>query len=117
VDNVVSRSADRPIILTDQLRTGKGIQLERLIPYSHNYLLQGNIHHVAAGGGSDGDIVHSGEEIGYVLEGEIELSVDGRRYQIKAGDSFHFRSEMPHGYRNIGAKPARVIWINTPPTF
>ena len=105
------------MILTDRLRVGKGIKLERLIPYSHSYLLQGNIHHIATGGRSDGNIVHSGEEVGYVLEGEIELTVDGRRYRAKAGDSFHFRSELPHGYRNVGAKPARVIWINTPPTF
>jgi quercetin dioxygenase-like cupin family protein len=115
--NVVSHPGARPVILTDRLRIGKGIRLERLIPYLHSFLLQGNIHHVAAGGGSDGNIVHSGEEVGYVLDGEIELTVDGRRYRAKAGDSFHFRSELPHGYRNVGAKPARVIRINTPPTF
>jgi transcriptional regulator with XRE-family HTH domain len=117
VDSVVSHPGARPVILTDRLRVGKGIKLERLIPYSHSYLLQGNIHHIATGGRSDGNIVHSGEEVGYVLEGEIELTVDRHRYRVKAGDSFHFRSELPHGYRNVGAKPARVIWINTPPTF
>ena len=117
VGNVVSQRGARPVILTDRLRIGKGIRLERLIPYSRSYLLQGNIHHIATGGGSDGNIVHSGEEVGYVLDGEIELTVDGRHYRAKAGDSFHFRSELPHGYRNVGAKPARVVWINTPPTF
>jgi transcriptional regulator with XRE-family HTH domain len=117
IGGVLSHSGSRPVIVTDQLRMGKGIRLERLIPYSHSYLLQGNIHHVAAGGRSDGNIVHSGEEVGYVLEGEIELTVDGRRFRAKAGDSFHFRSELPHGYRNIRSKRARVIWINTPPTF
>ena len=117
VGNVVSHPGARPVVLTDRLRIGKGIRLERLIRYSHSFLLQGNIHHVATGGGSDGNIVHSGEEVGYVLDGEIELTVDGRRYRAKAGDSFHFHSERPHGYRNVGAKPARVIWINTPPTF
>ena len=114
---VISHPDSRPVILTDQLRVGKGIKLERLIPYSHGYLLQGNIHHIDTGGRSDGNIVHSGEEIGYVLEGEIELTVDGRRYRAKMGDSFHFRSELPHGYRNVGVTPARIIWINTPPTF
>jgi transcriptional regulator with XRE-family HTH domain len=114
---VISHPGSRPVILTDQLRVGKGIKLERLIPYSHSYLLQGNIHHIDTGGRSDGNIVHSGEEVGYVLEGEIELTVDGRRYRAKEGDSFHFRSELPHGYRNVGTKPARIIWINTPPTF
>jgi transcriptional regulator with XRE-family HTH domain len=114
---VVSRAGERPIIVTDQLRTGKGVQLERLIPYSREYLLQSNIHLIEPGGRTDGPISHAGEEIGYVLEGEIELTINGNRYRAKTGDSFHFRSELPHAYRNIGSKPARVLWVNTPPTF
>ncbi len=115
-DRVVSHAGERPVLVTDNLRTGKGIKLERLIPYSREHLLQGNIHTIAPGGGSEA-IVHSGEEIGYVLEGEIELVLDGKKHRAKAGDSFHFRSELPHAYRNVGAKVARVLWISTPPTF
>lgn len=113
---IVSRAGERPIIVTDKLRTGKGIQMERLIPYSREHLLQGNVHMVAPGGRSE-PIVHAGEEIGYVLEGEIELVIDGTKIKAKRGDSFHFRSELPHWYRNVGAKQAKVLWINTPPTF
>ena len=116
-DRIVSHGGERPVLMTDNLRTGKGIQLERLIPYSREHLLQGNIHMIAPGGGSDAAIVHAGEEIGYVLEGEIELVINGERLRAKAGDSFHFRSEIPHAYRNVGSKTARVIWISTPPTF
>lgn len=115
-DRVVSRAGERPVLMTDNLRTGKGLQLERLIPYSREHLLQGNIHRIAPGGGSEA-IVHAGEEIGYVLEGEIELVVGGQRFRAGKGDSFHFRSELPHAYRNVGTKVARVLWISTPPTF
>lgn len=113
---IVLRASERPLLMTDNLRTGKGIQMERLIPYSREHLLQGNIHRVAPGGRSE-TISHSGEEVGYVLEGEIELVVDGKRHRAKAGDSFHFRSELPHSYRNATARTARVLWISTPPTF
>jgi transcriptional regulator with XRE-family HTH domain len=113
---VVSRAGERPVLMTDNLRTGKGLELERLIPYSREHLLQGNIHRIAPGGGSEA-IAHAGEEIGYVLEGEIELVVDGQCFHAGRGDSFHFRSELPHAYRNIGTKTARVLWISTPPTF
>jgi transcriptional regulator with XRE-family HTH domain len=116
-EGVVSHAGERPVIVTDQLRKGRGIRLERLIPYARENLLQGNIHLVAPGGRSAGNIVHSGEEIGYILEGQVELTVGGKRFRVKQGDSFHFRSELPHGYRNIGSKPARILWINTPPTF
>jgi transcriptional regulator with XRE-family HTH domain len=115
-DRIVSRAGERPVLMTDNLRTGKGLELERLIPYSREHLLQGNIHRIAPGGGSEA-ITHAGEEIGYVLEGEIELVINGKRLCVKAGDSFHFRSELPHSYRNIRSKTARVLWISTPPTF
>jgi transcriptional regulator with XRE-family HTH domain len=115
-DRVISHAGERPVLVTDNLRSGKGIQLERLIPYSREHLLQGNIHTIAPGGGSEA-IVHSGEEIGYVLEGEIELLLDGKKHRAMPGDSFHFRSELPHAYRNVGTKTARVLWVSTPPTF
>ena len=55
-------------------------------------------------------IQHEGEEFGYVLEGEIELNVAGRPYRLNKGDTFHFRSERAHSYRNVGRKKARVLW-------
>lgn len=115
-ERIVSQAGERPMLVTDNLRSGKGIQMERLIPYARNHLLQGNIHVIEPGGGSEA-IAHAGEEIGYVLEGEIELTIDGKKMPAKAGDSFHFRSELPHAYRNVGATKARVLWVNTPPTF
>lgn len=116
-DSVVTRKDERPMISTDQLRNGHGIQLQRLIPYAPGYLLQGNVHVIEPGGYSSEGLVHQGEELGYVLEGVIQLVVDGNVYTASAGDSFLFRSEKPHSYKNIGDEVARVIWVNTPPTF
>ena len=48
-ESVVSHAGERPVIVTDQLRKGRGIRLERLIPYSRENLLQGNIHLIAPG--------------------------------------------------------------------
>lgn len=113
----VTKAGERIMIHTDQSRKGKGLILERLIPYSEGHLLQGNIHHIEVDGGSEGMLQHDGEEFGYVLEGRIELIVDGKPYVVEQGDSFCFRSEKAHGYRNVGEKPAQIIWLNTPPSF
>jgi transcriptional regulator with XRE-family HTH domain len=116
--SVVTRAQDRPVIQTDQVRRGEGIRLERLVPYSASSLLQGNIHVIQPGGGSDHGLQHEGEELGYVIEGRLELVVDGVTYLAETGDSFFFRSDLPHSYRNASdTVPARIIWINTPPTF
>lgn len=91
--------------------------MERVIPYTKQHLLQSNIHVVAPGGSSFGLISHEGEEVGYIIAGEIELFVGDKSYQLRAGDTFCFRSEMGHGYSNSGPEEARVLFVNTPPTF
>ena len=113
----VMRNGERLMIKTDALRRGPGVRLERLVSNSVSRLLQANIHHVAAKGSSDGLISHEGEEMGYVLEGAIELDVDGIKVALATGDTFFFNSSLPHGYRNPGTVEARVLWVNTPPSF
>ena len=116
-DPVVTRAGKRSIVEMDALRRGEGILMERVIPYAKGHLLQSNIHVVAPGGSSFGLISHEGEEVGYLIEGEIELFVGEKAYQLAAGDTFCFRSEIGHGYRNIGTTEARILFVNTPPTF
>ena len=52
-----------------------------------------------------------------LLEGRLELCVGNKKYSLGRGDSFFFPSTIPHTYRNPGKVTARVVWINTPPTF
>jgi transcriptional regulator with XRE-family HTH domain len=113
----VARAGRRPVIRTDSLRQRSGVELERLAPYTKGNLLQATVHIVAPGGGSDGAIRHVGQEVGYVLEGRLELTVDGETCVLETGDSFFFESQRRHGYRNPGPEVARVLWVNTPPTF
>jgi transcriptional regulator with XRE-family HTH domain len=116
-EGIVFRSGTRPLIALDPLRRGEGISLERIIPYSPGHLLQCNIHHIEEHGESAGPIEHVGEEVGYVLCGEIEMIVADQVFQLKPGDAFVFKSDLPHHYRNIGTGRASIFWVNTPPTF
>ncbi len=116
-EGIVFRAGTRPLISLDPLRRGEGILLERVIPYSPGHLLQCNIHHIEEKGESAGPIEHIGEEVGYVIGGEVELMVADQVFQLKPGDAFVFKSDLPHHYRNIGAGRASIFWVNTPPTF
>jgi transcriptional regulator with XRE-family HTH domain len=60
---------------------------------------------------------HEGEEAGVVVEGAIELTVDGRSELLHAGDAYCFSSQRPHRMRNTGKKAAQVISVNSPPSF
>lgn len=113
----VSRAGERPRIAAGGESESAGVTLERLVPNGQGHMLQGNIHIVAPGGGSMGPMRHDGDEVGYVLEGRLELSIADMSYELRPGDSFSFPSHVAHTYRNPGADVTRVIWINTPPTF
>lgn len=113
---VIYNAGERPRI---ELGSGKGRKghstLERLIPYERGRLLNANLHVVPPGGGSNGVLTHKGEEVGFVVEGFIQLTVDGKSSLLGAGSSFFFSSTLPHSYRNIGSSDARIVWVNSPP--
>lgn len=93
----------------------------------HDSLLSANLNgDLALGisryepGASTGDdsYDHEGEEAGLVLSGTLELSIDGRQFVLNAGDSFSFKSNLPHRYANPSSnEDTVVVWANTPITL
>jgi transcriptional regulator with XRE-family HTH domain len=73
--------------------------------------------HVYAPGSASGDTPthHSGEEIGIVIDGHLEVEVNDTTYQLGAGDAVHFPSSSPHRFSNPRRRPARAIWVNIHP--
>lgn len=110
LQQVVARAGSRPVLSLH----GPGSSVERLVPPLGDHLLESNLHTLAPGAGSRGKLSHEGEEVGYVIEGVFELTVGHEVFTLRAGDSFTFRSEAPHGYRNPGRSVARVLWASTP---
>jgi quercetin dioxygenase-like cupin family protein len=61
-------------------------------------------------GGAAGRHTHPGEELGYVVEGTLELLIDGQPPRtVKAGESFFVPAGMVHDGRNVGSGPAKVL--------
>lgn len=112
----VYRDGERPVLKLQTRSDGRPeTSLERLIPHAEGRTLNANVHVVPPGCGSNGLLRHRGEEVGYVLEGRIELVVDGVAVLVEAGGSFFFQSSLPHSYRNTGDEIARIVWVNSPP--
>jgi DNA-binding transcriptional MerR regulator/quercetin dioxygenase-like cupin family protein len=81
-------------------------------------LMEPQVFTVEAGAGSEGSYAHDGEEFVYVLEGAFEVVLnEGERYVLREGDSLYYPSSVAHAWRNPGRATARVLWVNTPPTF
>ena len=111
---LVLRAGQRPIATTDPIRKGHGVQYERLVPFGAGNLLEGNIHVVEPKGAKTDPITHQGETLGYVIEGQLELTIENTRYTLGVGDSFFFKNHLTNSYSNPGPGPARVLWVNTP---
>jgi DNA-binding XRE family transcriptional regulator/mannose-6-phosphate isomerase-like protein (cupin superfamily) len=54
---------------------------------------------------------HAGSEFGYLLEGELEVTVGFDVVQLRAGDAIGFDSSTPHLLTNKSDRPARGIWF------
>jgi transcriptional regulator with XRE-family HTH domain len=111
---LIQRRGERPISTTDAIRGGTLITYERLVPFAAGNLLEGNVHRIEPGGEKVDQITHQGETLGYVLEGELELTIEATIYTLREGDSFFFKNHLTNKYRNPGSGLTRVIWVNTP---
>jgi transcriptional regulator with XRE-family HTH domain/KaiC/GvpD/RAD55 family RecA-like ATPase len=55
--------------------------------------------------------IHKGEEIGYVLSGRLQMTVEKAVYKLRSGDVVYLASEMPTQWSNPGPGTAKVLWI------
>ena len=62
-------------------------------------------------------IAHDGEEMMFVLEGELSTSVDGNHVILHAGDSIHFPSTSPHEVWNGTGATTVALWVGTQDLF
>ncbi|MHC2333579.1 cupin domain-containing protein [Bradyrhizobium sp. USDA 4454] len=63
-------------------------------------------------GGASGRHSHPGAETGYVLEGELELLIDGKPpLKLKAGDSYQIPEGAVHDAKASGGTPLKVLGV------
>jgi transcriptional regulator with XRE-family HTH domain len=58
---------------------------------------------------------HTGEELIFVLDGQIRQTLGDAVILLNPGDSLHFMGDTPHSFANAGPGPARLLWTGTSP--
>lgn len=54
--------------------------------------------------------IHPGEEVGYILAGDVEMRIEGRPTQVlHAGEGFLIPPNTPHNARDIGPETGRML--------
>jgi transcriptional regulator with XRE-family HTH domain len=95
------------------LQLDSGVTWERLgqLPRTHvDFLL---ITYVPGGmSSSSGRLMrHPGAEYGYLISGELILTLGFDELRLTPGDAVSFESTTPHRYHNDGSTPAVGVWF------
>ena len=94
-DDLASKLARREVQRSPSSIPGREIvQVETLIP----------------AGVESGWHVHPGEEVGYIIAGQVEMMVQGRATVVlRAGDGFLIPPRTPHNARDLGPDTGRML--------
>ena len=93
-----------------------GHEIEELTPPLPGQRADVSIHRLeqsaSTGGAADPPIHEPGSrETVVVLEGELELVVDGEAHSLDQGDSATFDADLPHHLRNPGSAEAKLLAV------
>lgn len=95
---------------------GGGLSYERLSANFPGSTLRSVIVHEPPGHRVE-PISHRGEEMFFVLKGEITVELEGNRTVLSSGDSIHFDSRKVHSTWNHSTEIASIIWCGTMDVF
>jgi transcriptional regulator with XRE-family HTH domain len=112
-NDVVMKERDR---VSMRFRRGDP-KIQMLVRNIENKRMQPFYTTIEPGGGSRGAYTHIGEECGIVIQGVMELNLNGKVYRVKKNESFYFSSQETHSWGNPGRSRTIVIWVVSPPTF
>ncbi len=107
---VVVRARDR------RTRRRRGHRVEELTPPLPGQRSDVSEHTLSPGsatGAPDDPPVHEpgSRETAVVIEGAVELFIDGQRHELTAGDSVTFDADLPHHFENNSSSEARLIAV------
>lgn len=102
----VRRASKRPKITVGT----NGFSKELLSP-RNNDELRFMILTLPKGARSSNVLNGPGDKGGYVLEGQVRLTIEGDVSVLDPGDSFQFPSSVSHFVENVAEETARVLWI------
>ena len=55
--------------------------------------------------------LHKGEEFGYLLSGQLQVTISNAPQTVNAGDVVYLTRDMPTQWRNSGNQPATLLWL------
>jgi transcriptional regulator with XRE-family HTH domain len=110
------QSQDAPLLFGIGKVSPEVVTYERLTASFPNNVLRATFIHEPAGYRSEA-MSHEGEEIFYIVSGELTLEVSGQPTVLREGDTAHFPSKLSHRTWNHTDNPTTVFHVCTMDVF
>lgn len=72
---------------------------------------------IKPGEDSGGGDIHEGDQVVYVLEGEAEVEMNGKRHKAKTGEVFIIPAKTEHTVYSVGKKDLFLLNVYAPPAY
>ena len=90
----------------------KSIYATRLTPLDFDHKVEPHIIEISPGANLPSHFFfHKGEEMGYLMSGQLQFKLDNAVYKVRAGDVIYLTTEMPSQWKNSGTGVARLLWM------
>ncbi|MEA3119864.1 MAG: hypothetical protein QOI13_3134 [Paraburkholderia sp.] len=119
---VETPSEERTVCRAEHLRffsfAGSSNLFARLTNSSAGSQLESLLVKLPAGQSKPAEVTtHAGEEFVYLIQGELQLTLEGKTFVLHAGDSAHYESTAPHSWANTGDAETVLVWVGSPRLF
>ena len=88
-----------------------------LVPSAQKNSMEPILVTMEAGGRTEEQDPHEGEEFGFVLQGTVTLVLGEKQVRVHRGESFYYQPTEQHYLLNASKALCRVLWVATPPSF
>ncbi len=94
-----------------------GHEIEWIIPNAQKNSMEPIIMNIKPEGVSPTYNPSECEIFGYILSGNITLTIGDETYKVKKGESFYHKANASYFLKNNGKSEARIVYVSTPPSF
>ena len=99
---MIIRPSERKYIHLQDVKT-KEVNLQRLVSDVINRRMEPHILTMREGATVDGHFFrHKGDEFAYIMAGELEVEIEGKKHMLRQGIALYIESIVPSHWANIG---------------
>ena len=110
----VFKAADQATSISDH--APEGVAVQRLLPQTFNAGAKAYLITIQAAAAIDRHfLAHKGEEIGYLLSGRLEVTLQDRIHALAGGDLVYLTVDTPTNWINPSPEPACFLWLTLAP--